>query len=96
MVDSLNTIISELCAIVISTAAIGSLFLYAKQPIIIAYIVAGIVIGPYGIALINNANDITQMGHIGVILLLFLLGLNLQPQRLLKLFRESALITPCL
>ncbi|WP_318484848.1 cation:proton antiporter domain-containing protein [Photobacterium leiognathi] len=93
MVDSLNTIISELCAIVISTAAIGSLFLYAKQPIIIAYIVAGIVIGPYGIALINNANDITQMGHIGVILLLFLLGLNLQPQRLLKLFRESALIT---
>lgn len=95
MVDSINTMIFELCAIVISAAGLGSLFLFANQPIIIAYIVAGIIIGPYGLGMINNAEAITQMGHIGVILLLFLLGLNLQPQRLLRLFRESALITLC-
>ncbi|MBU0678240.1 MAG: cation:proton antiporter [Verrucomicrobia bacterium] len=69
------------------------MFLYAKQPIIIAYIVIGLVIGPSGFGLIRRTDHIEQIAHFGVILLLFLIGLNLQPGKLLRLFKKTALLT---
>ncbi|MGR5080537.1 cation:proton antiporter domain-containing protein [Photobacterium swingsii] len=93
MPAEISLIIFELCTIVISSAVLGTLFLYARQPIILAYIAAGMVIGPYGLGWVENAANISQIGHLGVILLLFLLGLNLQPRKLLSLFKESALVT---
>ncbi|MDO6541619.1 cation:proton antiporter domain-containing protein [Photobacterium sanguinicancri] len=93
MPSDIALIIFELCTIVISSAVLGTLFLYARQPIILAYIAAGIVIGPDGLGWVKNAENISQIGHLGVILLLFLLGLNLQPRKLLTLFKESALVT---
>jgi Kef-type K+ transport system membrane component KefB len=90
---NLDTIIFELCAIVISTAILGTAFLYARQPIILAYIAAGMLIGPHGLEWIHNAENVSQIGHLGVILLLFLLGLNLQPRKLIRLFKESAMVT---
>ncbi|KLV05506.1 sodium:hydrogen antiporter [Photobacterium aquae] len=89
----LASLIFQLCAIIISAALLGTLFLYARQPIILAYFAAGILIGPQGLNLITDADNITQIGHLGVILLLFLIGLNLQPKKLILLFQESALIT---
>ena len=89
----LGPLIFELCTIIISAAILGTLFLYACQPIILAYIATGVLIGPYGFNLIQDADHITQIGNLGVILLLFLIGLNLQPNKLLKLFKESAIIT---
>ncbi|MGF1683893.1 cation:proton antiporter [Photobacterium minamisatsumaniensis] len=89
----LAPLIFELCAIIISAAILGTLFLYACQPIILAYIAAGMLIGPHGLNLVTSAENITQIGNLGVILLLFLIGLNLQPKKLLSLFKESAIIT---
>ncbi|OAN11207.1 sodium:proton antiporter [Photobacterium jeanii] len=93
MPSDIALFIFELCAIVISSAVLGTLFLYARQPIILAYIAAGMILGPYGFGWVKNAEHISQIGHLGVILLLFLLGLNLQPRKLINLFKESALIT---
>ncbi|MGF1689292.1 cation:proton antiporter [Photobacterium japonica] len=93
MHSELAPLIFELCAIIISAALLGTVFLYARQPIILAYIAAGMLIGPHGINLVTSAENITQIGNLGVILLLFLIGLNLQPKKLLTLFQESALIT---
>ncbi|MEJ2766326.1 cation:proton antiporter [Photobacterium sp. MCCC 1A19761] len=93
MQTDLAPLIFELCTIIISAAILGTLFLYARQPIILAYIAAGIIIGPQGLNLIHNAGNVTQIGNLGVILLLFLIGLNLQPRKLLQLFKESSLVT---
>ncbi|GAB3519384.1 cation:proton antiporter domain-containing protein [Photobacterium alginatilyticum] len=90
---NLAPLIFELCAIVISAAILGTLFLYARQPIILAYIAAGMLIGPNGLQVIRDAEHITQIGNLGVILLLFLIGLNLQPKKLIQLFKESSIIT---
>lgn len=90
---NLAPLIFELCAIVISAAILGTLFLYARQPIILAYIAAGMLIGPNGLQWIPNSEHITQIGNLGVILLLFLIGLNLQPKKLIQLFKESSIIT---
>ncbi len=90
---NLDSIVFELSVIAVGAAVLGTLFLYAKQPIIIAYITLGIVVGPSGLALITRTDHIEQISHIGVILLLFLIGLNLQPAKLIRLFRKTSLLT---
>ena len=90
---NLDTIIFELSVIIVGAALLGTLFLYAKQPIVIAYIVLGIVIGPHGMALIRRTDHIEQISHFGVILLLFLIGLHLQPRKLIQLFKRTSVLT---
>ncbi|MHC4539911.1 MAG: cation:proton antiporter domain-containing protein [Planctomycetota bacterium] len=79
--------------IIVGAAALGTLFLFAKQPILIAYIAIGFALGPNGLALIKDTDHIEEIAHFGVILLLFLVGLSLQPMKLLGIFRKTALIT---
>ncbi len=49
---------------------------------IIGYLVAGIVIGPWGLALVTDAQTILTVAEFGVVLMLFLVGLELEPRRL--------------
>jgi glutathione-regulated potassium-efflux system ancillary protein KefC len=49
--------------------------------------VAGIVIGPWGLGLVANVQDILHFAEFGVVLMLFLVGLELQPRRLWSLRR---------
>ncbi len=54
---------------------------------IIGYLAAGIVIGPWGLGLVRNVQDILHFGEFGVVLMLFLIGLELEPRRLWSLRR---------
>ena len=49
---------------------------------IIGYLAAGIAIGPWGLSLVSNVQDILHFAEFGVVLMLFLVGLELQPSRL--------------
>ena len=49
---------------------------------IIGYLAAGIGIGPWGLGLITNVQDILHFAEFGVVLMLFLVGLELEPKRL--------------
>jgi Kef-type K+ transport system membrane component KefB len=90
---NLDSIIFELGVIIVGAATLGTLFLYARQPILIAYIAIGFAVGPNGFALIRSTDHIESIAHFGVILLLFLIGLNLQPMKLIRIFRKTALLT---
>jgi glutathione-regulated potassium-efflux system ancillary protein KefC len=54
---------------------------------IIGYLAAGIAIGPWGLGLVTNAPDILHFAEFGVVLMLFLVGLELEPRRLWSLRR---------
>ncbi len=54
---------------------------------IIGYLAAGIAIGPWGLGLVTNVQDILHFAEFGVVLMLFLIGLELEPSRLWKLRR---------
>jgi Kef-type K+ transport system membrane component KefB len=88
-----ENIIFELAAIVVGSGLLATLFLFARQPIILAYIAIGVLIGPNGLALVDDADNIEQIAHLGVVLLLFLVGLSLQPGKLLSLFSRTTLLT---
>ncbi|MEP6174076.1 MAG: monovalent cation:proton antiporter-2 (CPA2) family protein [Parasphingorhabdus sp.] len=52
---------------------------------VLGYLIAGILIGPHGFQLISNAKAILEFSEIGIILLLFIVGLELAPARLMRL-----------
>ncbi|HEX9721037.1 MAG TPA: glutathione-regulated potassium-efflux system protein KefC [Ramlibacter sp.] len=54
---------------------------------IIGYLAAGIAIGPWGLGLVSNVEDILHFAEFGVVLMLFLVGLELEPRRLWSLRR---------
>lgn len=57
---------------------------------VLGYLTAGIVIGPWGLGLIENVETVMHFSEFGVVLLLFVIGLELQPSRL-KVFRAQIL-----
>ncbi|MBE9567144.1 MAG: cation:proton antiporter [Proteobacteria bacterium] len=88
-----QNIIFEFVLIFAGAAIFATVFLYLKQPVILAYIGLGIMAGPSGIALIDEPAHIEKLSHVGVILLLYLLGINLKPERLFHLFSKTAIVT---
>lgn len=73
-------------------AVFATLALYTRQPLIIAYIALGACFGPYGMSLVTDLNLLSEIGHVGIIFLLFLLGLDMQPQALLSTLRKSTVV----
>ena len=90
---SADTAIAVFAAIFTGAALLATATLFARQSLLVAYIALGIILGPWGVGVVNDAETITQIGSIGIIFLLFLLGLNLHPQKLLKMLREATLVT---
>ena len=52
-----------------------------KQPYVIAYLLTGILLGPYGLNLIEDGHNMERLGEIGVILLLFFAGMEISPRK---------------
>ncbi len=70
-------------------AVIASVALYTRQPLLVAYIALGVILGPFGFAVITEIKYVTEISHIGIIFLLFLLGLDMQPSALLSVLRKA-------
>ncbi len=73
-------------------ALFATLALYTRQPLIIAYIALGACIGPFGASLVTDTGLLGDIGHVGIIFLLFLLGLDMQPQALWSTLRKSTVV----
>ena len=74
-------------------ALLATVALYLRQAMLVAYLAIGAILGPWGLGLVSDADLISDIAHIGIIFLLFLLGLNLSPQKLIVLLRETTLVT---
>ena len=73
-------------------AVFASIALFTRQPLIIAYIALGACIGPYGLSMVTDLDLLSDIGHVGIIFLLFLLGLDMQPQALWATLRNSTVV----
>ncbi|MCA9406223.1 MAG: cation:proton antiporter, partial [Candidatus Omnitrophica bacterium] len=79
----------KLFGIALAILVIGQIFLYFKQPVLIAYLLTGIVIGPHGLQLVEDTELINWLGSIGVILLLFFMGMEFSVASLVANWRIS-------
>lgn len=89
----LETVFVEISAIVVISAILSCIALFFRQPIIIAYLAGGLLIGSSGLGWIQETGLIDEISRIGITLLLFLAGIVLHPRRLKELFHQTILIT---
>jgi Kef-type K+ transport system membrane component KefB len=71
-----------ICIIAAWIVAVGSQV--ARQPLLLAYLVAGFAIGPHGFQFITNTGDIQTISTIGLSLLLFMIGLEIDLEKMLS------------
>ncbi|WP_097461544.1 cation:proton antiporter domain-containing protein [Mangrovitalea sediminis] len=87
-----SPIITSFFVIFSGAAILASIALYTRQPLIIAYIAIGAIAGPYGLHLVSDANMLSEVSEIGIIFLLFLLGLDMHPRSLLHMLRKASTV----
>ncbi|MDD6014773.1 MAG: cation:proton antiporter [Prevotellaceae bacterium] len=78
--------IQDLCIIMLTAGITSLLFKLLKQPVVLGYIVAGMLVGPHvlGESWIHNEENAETWGEIGVLFLLFSLGLEFSFKKLIK------------
>ena len=75
-----------LLAIILGVSALVVFLLHKlKIPSIVGFLVAGVIIGPHGVGLVRDTHDVEMMAEIGVILLLFTIGIEFSISRLLRI-----------
>lgn len=72
-------------AFIFLTCAVLVVPLFRRLGSVIGYIVAGTLVGPYCLGLFNDVTQILEVSKLGVVLLLFIIGLELEPRRLWSL-----------
>lgn len=81
-------ILNDILIILLSAVVMVFLLKKIKLPSIIGFLLTGILIGPYGLSWITQHNEVEQMSEIGVMLLLFVIGMELSLKDLLRIRRN--------
>jgi len=85
----------ELFFFIFTGASILAAFvLYTKQPLLIAYIGIGVILGPSGVAVVTDPDIISNLSHVGIVFLLFLIGLDLKPRNIMASFKTALVVVP--
>lgn len=84
------SIVFSIFLIFTGAALLSTIALYTRQSLLVAYILLGILLGPSVSRLVSDMTIIRQTGEIGIIFLLFLLGLNLHPQNLWEMLGKTS------
>ena len=77
-------LIEDLALLLLVSLPINLFFHKIKLPSVMGYLIVGVLIGPYGLKLISDVASVKELAEIGVILLLFVIGLEFSLGRLLK------------
>lgn len=83
-----NLLLYSIFLIFVGAAVLSTVALYTRQSLLVAYMALGILFGPWGLRWVADASVIQKIGDVGIVFLLFLLGLHLQPQSLWHVLRK--------
>ncbi|NKC14331.1 MAG: cation:proton antiporter [Gammaproteobacteria bacterium] len=86
-------VIHVLFLVFTGAAVLAALALLARQSLLVAYVIAGLLVGPEVLDLLPPSVNVRDIGQAGIIFLLFLLGLNLHPQKLSRLLGPATRVT---
>lgn len=84
-----NSVLFSIFIIFFGAAVFSTLAVYTKQSLLIAYMFLGMLLGPWGFKLVSDVQFVQKAGDIGIIFLLFLLGIHLHPKNLLQIFGKT-------
>ncbi|OHA88906.1 MAG: hypothetical protein A3C70_01995 [Candidatus Zambryskibacteria bacterium RIFCSPHIGHO2_02_FULL_43_14] len=85
------TVFVELSLILVLATAVSLVVKFLKQPLIVGYIAVGILVGPYALDILQAREEIELFSKIGVSILLFIIGLTLNPDVMREVGRTSVI-----
>ena len=71
----------------------GAIMTRLRQPAVVGYILAGVVLGPSGLGLVSDRASISNFAQLGVLLLLFLIGMELSLRGFRGVWRKATIVT---
>lgn len=77
-----NTLVTDIAICIIAAWVVAVACQALRQPLLLAYLLAGFAIGPYGFRWVTDAASIQTISHIGLSLLLFMIGLEMDLRRM--------------
>lgn len=83
----METFVQQALVFIGSSVLLVPLFQKLRFGSVLGYLMAGILVGPFGLKLIEDAQSVTHFAELGVILLLFIIGLEIQPAKLWSMRR---------
>ena len=89
----LDPIMPYLVGSILAVLILGLILRSIRQPYVIGYLIAGIVLGPHGAALITDEDMLSHLGAVGVVLLLFFIGMEVVPKKLVDNWKVAVLGT---
>ncbi|MBI4141989.1 cation:proton antiporter [Candidatus Woesearchaeota archaeon] len=81
----MSNLITDIGFIVIIATLCAAFARWLRQPLILSYILAGVIIGPYGLKLVSDYSTISIASELGIAFLLFIVGLELDINKLKNL-----------
>ena len=79
--------------LMLSAIGCGLILKFVRQPPLVGYILAGLFIGPSGLELIDYSAEISSLAELGIILLLFIIGMELSVKAFLSVVRPAVIAT---
>ena len=86
-------VFAHLTVIILVAAISGTLLARLKQPIMVGYIIAGIMFGPSGFSFISSQDQIQFYSELGILLLLFVIGMELNIRSFIRMWKIPTLFT---
>jgi CPA2 family monovalent cation:H+ antiporter-2 len=81
-------VLKSIVIMLLTILFIGLLLKRLKQPYFVAYIIAGILLGPYCIKVFSNADTIAVVGELGLLIQMFFIGTKMEIQTLAKKIKK--------
>lgn len=75
-----GTVYYEIALLLLISVIVGYLGMFLRQPLVVSFIMVGILVGPSGLDVVQSADHIDLLAHLGISLLLFVVGLKLDLQ----------------
>jgi len=80
----MHDLIRDITLCILFAWAIGLAAHFFRQPLILAYLVAGFIIGPYGIKLVKSDESVATISELGLIFMLFMIGLEIDLKKIIR------------
>lgn len=88
----MENVLFEIAVIIVSAFVIGAIARYFKQPLILAYILTGVIIGPAGLGIIAEREFIQVVSSLGILLLLYIVGLEFNLKGIKSIGKQTVMI----
>lgn len=83
----------EIAIVIVGASLLAYLSVLVRLPVVLAYLLCGIIAGPWGLELVEKVNFLDQVSELGIALLLFLAGVELHPRRFGEILTKTAFVT---